>query len=406
MKLFRKMKKGFTLVELVVVIAVIVILAAVSVGAFFGVTESAKASQQESEAKQLYDAVLIVGNSNSSNHSIDKDGLHIVDIEVFEDAVNEVTGGNYEVYEEDATAIAGDAIVLKTGNTSGLAGAKTYKSFEYYTPETGNNAGVVDVISGEYTRTTNNNITVETIYTTADEVNKAIKKASTDVNNPTLIKLGASMVFDDNLCIDGKAIILDLNGYTITAKQVNGVNDTEGENHNDLFVLRAINGANVIVTGNGKLHFASDTTGAAAIVGCYEGSVVTIKNGTFECNPIEGGTVLYTRGDALINVEGGSFDPVKKYVGNGIDRYFLFNKTCTTTHCDDLTEDGGWSSSHNGHCNEPHFNVTGGTFYRTGEGLVENYVNGCSHNFVAEGYAAHAVDGAEIPTFVVTRTAN
>ena len=71
MKLFRKMKKGFTLVELVVVIAVIAILAAVSVGAFFGVTESAKASQQESEAKQLYDAVLIVGTSNSSNHSID-----------------------------------------------------------------------------------------------------------------------------------------------------------------------------------------------------------------------------------------------------------------------------------------------------------------------------------------------
>ena len=53
MKLFKKAKKGFTLVELVVVIAVIAILAAVSVGAYFGVTESANNSKLEQEAKQV-----------------------------------------------------------------------------------------------------------------------------------------------------------------------------------------------------------------------------------------------------------------------------------------------------------------------------------------------------------------
>ena len=52
MKLFKKVKKGFTLVELVVVIAVIAVLAAVSVGAYFGITESANHSKSEQEAKQ------------------------------------------------------------------------------------------------------------------------------------------------------------------------------------------------------------------------------------------------------------------------------------------------------------------------------------------------------------------
>lgn len=50
MKLFKKLKKGFTLVELVVVIAVIAILTGVSVGAYFGITESAKNSKVEQEA--------------------------------------------------------------------------------------------------------------------------------------------------------------------------------------------------------------------------------------------------------------------------------------------------------------------------------------------------------------------
>ena len=47
MKMNKKLKKGFTLVELVVVIAVIAILAGVSVGAYFGITESANQSKAD-----------------------------------------------------------------------------------------------------------------------------------------------------------------------------------------------------------------------------------------------------------------------------------------------------------------------------------------------------------------------
>lgn len=55
MRLKRKLRKGFTLVELVVVIAVIAILAAVSVGAYFGVTDSANSSNATAGAKQVKD---------------------------------------------------------------------------------------------------------------------------------------------------------------------------------------------------------------------------------------------------------------------------------------------------------------------------------------------------------------
>ena len=53
----KRLKKAFTLVELVVVIAVVAILAAVSVGAYFGITESAKASKVEQETRQLITSI-------------------------------------------------------------------------------------------------------------------------------------------------------------------------------------------------------------------------------------------------------------------------------------------------------------------------------------------------------------
>lgn len=55
MKINKKFKKAFTLVELVVVIAVIAILSAVSVGAYFGITDSANSSAAEQYKKQVKD---------------------------------------------------------------------------------------------------------------------------------------------------------------------------------------------------------------------------------------------------------------------------------------------------------------------------------------------------------------
>lgn len=52
-KFSKKLKKGFTLVELVVVIAIIAILSAASVATYFGVTESARKSTSKSNNLML-----------------------------------------------------------------------------------------------------------------------------------------------------------------------------------------------------------------------------------------------------------------------------------------------------------------------------------------------------------------
>ena len=92
MKTFKKLKKGFTLVELVVVIAVIAILAAVSVGAYFGVTESANNSKLEQEAKQVYTAIQTVALAPNDHSSLSREGLVITDAGEFETALEDNLG--------------------------------------------------------------------------------------------------------------------------------------------------------------------------------------------------------------------------------------------------------------------------------------------------------------------------
>ena len=106
MKLFKKAKKGFTLVELVVVIAVIAILAAVSVGAYFGVTTSANNSAAEQEAKAVHTNIMLVVNQPNSGYTLDKDGkIQFADgntFKTFVDAIEDMSGINFVSVEKAA----------------------------------------------------------------------------------------------------------------------------------------------------------------------------------------------------------------------------------------------------------------------------------------------------------------
>lgn len=161
MKLFKKAKKGFTLVELVVVIAVIAILAAVSVGAYFGVTDSANRSKLEQEAKQTFEAIRLISLADpENNQNLGIDGLTL---DTTEDGVAEftndlmyATGQTYTVSleEKPQEGITGKTVVLyknflDLGTSNANGSNQTYKSFNYYTNEVKSYAANVNLINGK-----------------------------------------------------------------------------------------------------------------------------------------------------------------------------------------------------------------------------------------------------------------
>ena len=92
MQFKKAIKKGFTLVELVVVIAVIAILAATSVGIYFGVTESAKKSNDQTVTNQMNKALMLDatlnGNPNSPSEALavlETNGFDVTKMTPFQD---------------------------------------------------------------------------------------------------------------------------------------------------------------------------------------------------------------------------------------------------------------------------------------------------------------------------------
>ena len=163
MKIFKKAKRGFTLVELVVVIAVIAILAAVSVGAYFGVTESANKSKLEQESKQFHTAIQTVALAGNENHTLNADGLRVVDLKTFEDALEETMGQDIEVLADvNPAEINKQTIVLNNTSVKEQNNGNLYKTFDYYTHEVGGKKIAVDTVTGEFKHYGNLNFKIDT----------------------------------------------------------------------------------------------------------------------------------------------------------------------------------------------------------------------------------------------------
>ena len=134
MKLFKKAKKGFTLVELVVVIAVIAILAGVSVGAYFGITESAKVSQAEQEGKAFHTALMLVANdpTNTSKATMDKNGLVVANRSALLTEISGTSGITYALYEAEPDFTAYPAVSFNNTISEGEGKTVIYETFTYY----------------------------------------------------------------------------------------------------------------------------------------------------------------------------------------------------------------------------------------------------------------------------------
>ena len=184
MKIFKKMKKGFTLVELVVVIAVIAILAAVSVGAYFGVTESANNSRLEQEAKQVYTAIQTVSLAPNEHSSLSKDGLVIIDDVAFETALEETLGKNVTLLESgDKAANEPTIYFVRKAVSPEISENVVYSSFDYHVAEINGKKAVADIVTGE--------VKVETSDVEAGEGSSTttVPGATTDpiTGNPTTV---------------------------------------------------------------------------------------------------------------------------------------------------------------------------------------------------------------------------
>ena len=151
MKFIKKAKRGFTLVELVVVIAVIAILAAVSVGAYFGVTDSANNSKLEQEAKVVHTNIQLVGSVGNDNQNLNKNGLFVKDLDIFESELNAMSGSTYDVVISEPESISNPTVYLFNSSvTNGANLVNTrYDSFGYYTPTVGGKRASVNIPTGD-----------------------------------------------------------------------------------------------------------------------------------------------------------------------------------------------------------------------------------------------------------------
>ncbi len=115
----KKMKKGFTIIELVIVIAVIGILSAVLIPTFSGVTEKGKKAAAIENAKNAYTQALV--DEDESNNYTDA---------IYYDAVNGyyvvIKDGQLvnEAFKTEAEAETEAGISVETSTESGFL-AKT-----------------------------------------------------------------------------------------------------------------------------------------------------------------------------------------------------------------------------------------------------------------------------------------
>ena len=131
MQFKKAIKKGFTLVELVVVIAVIAILAATSVGIYFGVTESAKKSNDQTVTNQMNKALMLDatlnGNPNSPSEALavlEENGFDVTKMTPFQDGAYYL----WDSQENEMILINSEGTVDFPADTE----IRTNEKFDYY----------------------------------------------------------------------------------------------------------------------------------------------------------------------------------------------------------------------------------------------------------------------------------
>lgn len=305
----RNNKKGFTIVELVIVIAVIAILAGVLIPTFAGIVKKANLSADQQAVRQM-NIALVAGSAEKTPANID-DVAKILSDAGFnaEDTLVPVSKGHrfyWSATYNTIVLVKGTEVVFPTDNEDLVNGFEAENnSGKCYDLKLG--YGKTDVAGIDEFKTAiadGQNVTLKT-----DTPKEIVLEVPAEAENHPLAGRPAAMVIAAD-----EVVSIDLGGNTLSATSNNVAIVVEGE-------LVLTNGTvasrGITVVAGGKLTIeegvtveASAADGGQAIRNI--GGVVTINGGTFNAlngdtptNPDKEPGCIYNSGYMVIN--GGTF---------------------------------------------------------------------------------------------------
>ena len=269
-------KKGFTIVELVIVIAVIAILAAVLIPTFSGIIARANLSADQKAEHDMNTALAIANNPSTLDDVI-------------------------------------DALIENGFNGENLVPVS--KGYSYVWSETDKKIYLVktDEITADQVNLADGVQYIDVTAGTAGDVVSAINNGSKD------IKLTANLSGTDAIVVAaGQEVVLDLGGKSLSSGTRNPDDHQYALNIYGTVTLTngKIDARGVEVRGGGKLIIgegveinAVDDNGGAAVY-LYSGAEVEINGGTFKSlaakSELNGGSVVLNNGGKL-TINGGTF---------------------------------------------------------------------------------------------------
>ena len=304
MQFKKAIKKGFTLVELVVVIAVIAILAATSVGIYFGVTESAKKSNDQTVTNQMNKALMLDatlnGNPNSPSEALavlEENGFDVTKMTPFQDGAYYLWDSKENemilVNKDDVVDFPADVTVRET----------KYEYFNFIASDSEKKDGFSYYLKDSYTGSTTFSTSVDagtnpgldiTIDTTLETVNLWTMSGDITVNKADVINHYGSAEFVDIKEVANESYHEFGEVDLINIKQ--GKVQIESGAHAER--VHADGTAKLVVTSNGNVDYISSTTAGSFTV---EGTSVQVE--TMSLEEAKGSTIKTTisTGSEFIN---------------------------------------------------------------------------------------------------------
>ena len=279
-------KKGFTIVELVIVIAVIAILAAVLIPTFVGLVNKANLSADQQAVRQMNQAIAMTGETidglKAAIDALDAQGYNSKkalvpvskDHTFYWDNVNKkvilVKGEGEEavtVFPEDVTYVAGNRESLESG-------------YIYVDITAADNKTLAEALADG-----NEKITLDSDVELSKEVNiPADTNVTLDLNGKTLKTTQTT----------GRSKYLNVEG-TLTV--VNGTVEARG--------IQVFNGGKLVIAKESNVTVNNADSNGGAAIWVYEGGEVEINGGTFTAlNGVKDSSNNYKYNPGVINNSG------------------------------------------------------------------------------------------------------